>query len=168
MILANYHGEQTFWGLRGEALEVALAFHEKFPPAVFSRGIRTLRTPCRDMAGNVHLNRMWILETYKASKPALAAHAWVMANKHVRAVGDIADGLEFVLRTFTPEELESLSRHMTGDAFDLKPRSVTGAMRDWLAEEAKKRGALFLDREGGLVRYHWQAKRSPMQSTVQR
>lgn len=159
MILANYHGEKTFWGLRGEALEVALAFSAKFPTAVFSRGIRTLRTQCRDMAENVHLNRMWILETYKASKPAMAAHAWVIANKHVRAVGDIADGLEFVLRTFSPEALESLSRHFTGDAFDLRPRSVNREMREWLEDEAEKRGALFLDREGGLIRYHWQAKR---------
>lgn len=159
MILANYHGEQTFWGLRGEALEVATKFAELYPTAVFSRGIRTLRAQCRDMAENVHENRMWILETYKSSKPAMAAHAWVMANKHVRAVGDIADGLEFVLRTFSPEELESLSRHFTGDAFDLRPRSVTKQMRQWLKDEADSRGALFLDREGGLVRYHWQAKR---------
>lgn len=159
MILQNYHGEPTFWGLRGEALEVALEFHELFPDAIFSRGIRTLRAQCRDMAENVSQNSMWISETYRASKPALAAHAWVMANKHVRAVGDIADGLEFVLRTFSPVELESLSRHFTGDAFDLRPRSVTRAAREWLENEAKKRGALFLDREGGLVRYHWQAKR---------
>lgn len=159
MIQTNYDGVPTFWGLRGEALEVALEFHALFPDAIFSRGIRTLRDQCRDMAENVSQNRMWILETYKASKPAIAAHAWVIANKHVRAVGDIADGLEFVLRTFSPLELEALSRHLTGDAFDIRPRSVRRDAREWLDAEADKRGATFLEREGGLVRYHWQAKR---------
>ena len=107
------------------------------------------------MAGNVVLKRNWIKETYADSAARDACQKWVDEHKDKKTKADIATGLKGVLDSLTDAQLAHLSKHLSGDAFDVQP-----VEKD--ADEIKKairglRGlSKFLEEEGGLVRWHSQ------------
>jgi hypothetical protein len=107
------------------------------------------------MAQNVVKNRKWIEQTYRKTKASTECQKWVDANPAKKTTAEIQAGLMSVFDQLTNAELSRLSKHLTGEAFDVQP-----VQQD--AEEIKKtlRGLpglqKFLEREGGLVRWHAQ------------
>lgn len=65
-----------------------------------------------------------------------------------------------MLRGLLPSELAALSLHLSGDAFDAQPDKARPEIAKWLHAEAIARGGKFIENEGGLWRWHWQARRT--------
>jgi hypothetical protein len=135
------------------AKKAAYALKEKHSAVVFTSGRRDKADQARAMASNVVLNRKWIEQTYASSKVSKACQKWVDDNPGKKTQDEIAEGLRGVLDTMTDAELGLLSKHLAGAAFDVQP----------VAEDAEKikttiRALVglkkFLDKEGGLVRWH--------------
>jgi hypothetical protein len=89
------------------------------------------------MASNIvsSNDRNWIKDTYKA---ATALQSWV----------DVLDAM-------SDQDKGKVSKHLSGDAFDVQPQAKDGAT---IKGDIKKLPGLtkFLDREGGLERWHAQ------------
>jgi hypothetical protein len=76
-------------------------------------------------------------------------------HPEAKTVDAITAGLEQVMKSMAPEELMKISRHLTGRAFDVRP--VTKNAAAIKADILKLPGLhKFLDKEGGLVRWHAQ------------
>lgn len=137
------------------AKTAAYELKSKHPAVSFTSGRRDKQEQASAMAGNVVLNRNWIKETYAKSAASEACQKWVNDNKDKTTKDEIAAGLKGVLDNLTDAQLAQLSKHLSGDAFDVQP-----VEKD--AEEIKKtiRGLpgldKFLEKEGGLVRWHAQ------------
>ena len=142
-------------GLRGAAKKGAYALKKAHPAVTFTSGQRDKADQARAMASNVVSNRKWIEETYYPTKVSKACQKWVDDNEDATTQDAIADGLLSVLDGYTADQLAVLSKHMSGDAFDVQPVETD-------AESIKKtiRGLAgldkFLEKEGGLVRWHAQ------------
>lgn len=130
-----------------------------FPDVFFSSGRRTLEQQAYAMADNVVVNRKWIAQTYVASLASAACQACVDANPTEMKVSKIVELLLGVLKAFPEDQLIHLSRHLSGRAFDVDP--VDGAkgenIKAWLHMRAAQVGGKFLEREGGLRRWHFEA-----------
>ena len=141
--------------LSATARTAAYALKKAHPTIHFTSGRRDKADQARAMAGNVVKNRKWIEETYKASPLRTKLQDWVDKNPEKKTKADIGDGLLSVFNDATDEELGKFSKHLSGDAFDVQPVDAD-------ADAIKKtiRGLagldLFLDTEGGLVRWHAQ------------
>jgi len=141
--------------LSDRAKKAAYELKKKYPSVTFTSGRRDKDGQANAMAGNVVLNRKWIKETYVQSAARDACQKWVDDNKDKKTKSEIADGLKGVLDSLTDAQLAHLSKHLSGDAFDVQPV-------DKDAEDIKKAiRALpglskFLEKEGGLVRWHAQ------------
>jgi hypothetical protein len=141
--------------LSAVAKKAAYELKKKFPSVHFTSGRRDKQEQAHAMATNVVLNRQWIKETYVASAARDACQKWVDENKDKKTVSEIAAGLKKVLDGLSDAQLAHLSKHLSGDAFDVQP-----VPKD--AEAIKKaiRGLpgldKFLEKEGGLVRWHAQ------------
>ena len=141
--------------LSDTAREAAYELKKKYPSVSFTSGRRDKLEQSSAMAGNVVLNRNWIKETYASSAARDACQKWVDEHKDKKTKDDIATGIEGVLDGLTDTQLAHLSKHLSGDAFDVQP-----VEKD--ADEIKKtiRGlsglSKFLEEEGGLVRWHAQ------------
>jgi hypothetical protein len=141
--------------LAPNARTAAYALKKAHPTVKFTSGRRAKDDQARAMAGNVVTNRKWIEQTYKKSTLRTNLQDWVDNNKDAKTKAAIQAGLESVLDAATDAELGDFSKHLSGLAFDVQP--VT---KD--ADDIKKtiRGLdnldLFLDTEGGLVRWHAQ------------
>ena len=105
------------------------------------------------MASNVVKNREWITQTYKESDARAACQKWVDDHPAATTQTEIQAGLLSVFAGLTANQLGGLSRHLSGNAFDVQPVDS-----DAVAIKASIRRleglALFLDREGGLERWH--------------
>lgn len=136
------------------AARLLLAGH---PEVVFTSGRRSVAKQAMAMASNVAANRHWIRATYVPTPESEALQAWVDANPHAVGPVEISFGLEGVMADWSDAEKDRLSKHFSGHAFDVLP------MSEGPAAEAVK-GAIralpgltkFLEREGGLVRWHAQ------------
>jgi hypothetical protein len=141
--------------LRGDAKKGAYALKKAHPGVTFTSGKRDKADQASAMAGNVVKNRKWIEETYSPSTVRDACQQWVDDNEEATTKDEIAEGLLSVLNEYTDAQLAVLSKHISGDAFDVQPVETD-------AEEIKKtiRGLpglhRFLEKEGGLVRWHAQ------------
>jgi hypothetical protein len=139
--------------LSAVAQNAAYTLKRLHPHVVFTSGRRSRSDQARAMATNVMHNRQWIAQTYLSTVPSRACQNWV--DHHPTAnLEYTADGLLSVLETFTDNQLISLSRHLSGEAFDVRPvedKRILGSMRT-LPGTGK-----VLDHEGGLIRWHWQA-----------
>jgi hypothetical protein len=141
--------------LSASAKKAAYDLKKKYPNVRFTSGRRDKQEQARAMATNVVLERNWIKETYVQSAARDACQKWVDENKDKKTAETISAGLKRVLDGLTDPELAHLSKHLSGDAFDVQP-----VVKD--AEEIKKtiRGLpgldKFLEKEGGLVRWHAQ------------
>ena len=141
--------------LRGAARAAAYALKRAHPSVKFTSGRRNKADQARAMASNVIHNRNWIEDTYAASTVSKACQKWVDTHPDAKTQADIATGLLSVLDAATDAHLARLSRHLSGDAFDVQPVETD-------AEAIKKtirrlKGLdVFLEKEGGLVRWHAQ------------
>jgi hypothetical protein len=141
--------------LSDPAKKAAYELKKKHSSVVFTSGRRDKASQASAMASNVVANRKWIEQTYVSSAASKACQKWVDDNKDKKTQDEIAAGLKGVLDGLNDAELAQLSKHLSGDAFDVQPV-------DDNAEEIKKTimnlpGATkFLDKEGGLVRWHVQ------------
>jgi hypothetical protein len=141
--------------LASTAKKAAYELKKKHPAISFTSGRRNKDDQARAMAGNVTKNRKWIEQTYSKSTAREKCQKWLDDNPDKITKDDIKTGLASVLEDLTDAELARLSKHLSGDAFDVKPvdadadkikktiRSLTGLTR-------------FLDSEGGLTRWHAQ------------
>lgn len=132
----------------------ALALLAKHPDVVFTSGRRGVAAQAMAMAGNVISNRHWIGQTYKASAEREQLQAWVDAHPEAKSKEAIAAGLAAIMGSWSDAVNKRFSSHFDGRAFDVRP--VSGAAGE--AIKATIRGlpglVKFLDREGGLVRWH--------------
>ena len=137
------------------AKKAAYALKKKHPSVTFTSGRRDKQEQASAMAANVTLNRDWIKETYAKSAAREACQKWVDEHKDKKAKDEIAAGLKQVLDNLTDGQLAHLSKHLSGDAFDVQP-----VANDADNIKAAIRGlpglSKFLEEEGGLVRWHAQ------------
>jgi len=134
--------------LSSTAEKAARQLQKECPHVVFLSGRRTLQDQARAMASNVTHNRNYISETYALSVASSRCQQWVNHHPEAKTVEEIEAGLLTVLTHLTPDQQLSISRHLTGDAFDIAPHSATVAA----IENLKPRK--FLQKEAGLVRWH--------------
>jgi len=134
------------------AKNAATILQNKYPHLRFTSGRRTIFQQAHAMAGNVVLNRKWIGKTYLAGAKL---QQWVDKHPGAKTVDAITAGLEQTMLAMPEAELLKISRHLTGKAFDVKP--VTANAAAIKADILKLPGLQkFLDKEGGLVRWHAQ------------
>lgn len=132
--------------------EAATILKTKHPEVEFTSGRRDIHQQAHAMAGNVVSNRKWIGQTYLAGAKL---QQWVDKHPEAKTVDQITAGLEETMKAMPEDELMKISRHLTGRAFDVRP--VTGNAAAIKADILKLPGLhKFLDKEGGLVRWHAQ------------
>ena len=143
--------------LNETAKNAAYDLKAKHPGIVFTSGRRDKKDQARAMASNVVKNRKWIAQTYKATPISAACQKWVDDNPQSKSADAIEAGLLSVITQFDDSELRKLSKHLSGDAFDVQPVSANAnqiiADMNALADAS---GGKFLSKEGGLVRWHIQ------------
>jgi len=137
------------------ARKAAYALKKAHASVVFTSGRRDKADQARAMAGNVVENRDWIEETYAKTDLRDKCQKWVDDNPEKKTKDEIAAGLESVLDAATDAQLGTLSKHLSGEAFDVQPvendaDAIKKAMR------ALEGLGKFLESEGGLVRWHAQ------------
>ena len=140
--------------LKGKAKTGAYALKKAHPSVTFTSGRREKEDQARAMAGNVVEERDWIKKTYKQSKIRDACQKWVDDNPDKTTKDDIKAGLLSVFNDHTDDEVAKISKHLSGEAFDVQPVETD-------ADAIKKSirdldGCEFLEKEGGLVRWHAQ------------
>lgn len=137
------------------AKKAAYRLKRKHPSVIFTSGRRDKAEQASAMASNVVLNRKWIHQTYARSVASDSCQKWVNENPDKTTKAAIAAGLKEVLDTLSDRELGLLSMHLSGAAFDVKP-----VEKDATAIKKTIRSlpglSLFLEKEGGLVRWHAQ------------
>jgi len=139
------------------ARSAAYALRKAHPAVRLTSGRRSREDQARAMASNVVQNRKWIEQTYAPSPLCTRCQEWVDKNPGKKTEAEIAEGLLSVLNGASDEELGKFSKHLSGKAFDVQPVD-----KDAEAIKTAIRGLpgldKFLDREGGLVRWHAQFK----------
>jgi hypothetical protein len=137
------------------AKKAAYELKKKHPSVHFTSGRRDKQEQAHAMAANVVLNRNWIKETYVPSAARDACQKWVDQHKDETTTDKIAAGLKKVLDGLTDTELARLSKHLSGDAFDVQPVEKDA---DKIKQTIRSLPGLdkFLEKEGGLVRWHAQ------------
>lgn len=144
--------------LCGRARLAAQALARAHPDVMFTSGRRTLEEQATAMARNVVDERGWIAATYKASLVSQRLQAWVDSHPESDSVAELAAGLLATMRQFSEHELIALSKHLTGEAFDVLPiagrhgQLVVQSLRRIVAEF----GGKLLEREGGKIVWHAQ------------
>jgi hypothetical protein len=136
--------------LRPEVARKALKLKQAAPGVVFTSGRRTIAQQAHAMATNVVHQRDWIEQTYLTSPAIRKLQEWVNAHPQARTVDQIAAGLEQVMNSLTEQQQLRISKHLTGRAFDIQPRSAPISAIEALHP------TLFLQREGNLERWHVQ------------
>jgi hypothetical protein len=129
------------------------------PYTVFTSGRRTIEAQAHAVATNlVQAGRKWMLSVYVQSAARDACQQWVDNNPQVGTVDELAAGLTTVLSGFDDEALSHFSKHLGGNAFDVQPVSGTNGLRikATLRQIVTELGGTFLEKEGGLVRWHAQ------------
>lgn len=137
------------------AKKAAYSLKKAHPAVVFTSGRRDKNGQASAMASNVVKNRKWIAETYASTEASKACQKWVDDNPKVTTQTDIAAGLLTVLDSLTDSQLGALSKHLSGEAFDVQPVEKDA---DKIKETIRGLTGLnkFLEKEGGLVRWHAQ------------
>ncbi|QYY33780.1 hypothetical protein K2O51_33585 (plasmid) [Cupriavidus pinatubonensis] len=134
------------------ARSAAYKLKAEFPDIKFTSGRRTLVRQAAAMAENVALKRRWIERTYAPSSLRTQCQDWVDRHPQVTAQEEIAVGLLEVFKHATTEELNHFSKHLSGMAFDIKP--MLNAPHVIATIKALPGLRMFLEKEGGLVRWH--------------
>jgi hypothetical protein len=131
------------------AARILLAKH---PNIEFTSGRRSKFQQAHAMAGNVVKNRKWIGQTYLAGAKL---QRWVDTHPQAKTVDAITAGLAEVIQSMADDECNKISRHLTGRAFDVRPVNQNAAT---IKADIRALPGLhkFLDKEGGLIRWHAQ------------
>ena len=136
------------------AEQAATMLKEKHPNLQFTSGRRTVAQQAHAMASNIVVlkDRQWIQNTYLAGEKL---QNWVDDHAEAQTIDEIAAGLEATMNAMAESEFLKISRHLTGEAFDIKPvtKNAKAIKSDIRALPGLKK---FLDREGGHVRWHAQ------------
>jgi len=126
---------------------------DKYPNIQFNSGRRDSVAQARAMAPNIAQNRQWVAQTYMANPQSQALQAWVDAHP-AAGVAEIQAGLLSIMNGWTDAQKGTLSRHFSGQAFDIQP--VPGpngdAIKAFIQTLPGKRK--FFDKEGGKVIWH--------------
>jgi hypothetical protein len=140
--------------LSTKAKKAAEELLKKYPDIIFTSGRRDLADQARAMAGNVVTKRDWIKKTYMSNDASKACQKWVDDHPDAKTQKEIAEGLLATLKSLGAKAGQ-ISKHLTGDAFDVQPVTKdAAAIKDTIR---KLPGATkFLEKEGGLVRWHVQ------------
>jgi hypothetical protein len=135
------------------AKKAAYELKRQFPDIKFTSGRRSLEGQAHAMASNVVKNRQWIGETYAKSTASTKCQKWVDDHPEAKTQKAITEGLTGVLKSLTDDDLAHLSKHLAGEAFDVQPVTKNAAA---IKKAIRKLPGLgkFLDKEGGLVRWH--------------
>ena len=140
--------------LKGKAKTGAYALKKAHPSVTFTSGRREKEDQARAMAGNLVEERDWIKKTYKQSTIRDACQKWVDDNPDKTTKDDIKAGLLSVFNDHTDDEVAKISKHLSGEAFDVQPvETDADAIKKSIRELD---GCEFLEKEGGLVRWHAQ------------
>jgi hypothetical protein len=141
--------------LAATARTAAYLLKKTHPSIRFTSGRRSKEDQARAMAGNVVKNRKWIEETYRKTDISAKCQKWVDDNPDKATRAEVQEGLLSVFNSVTSAELGQMSRHLSGDAFDVQPVEDNA---DAIKQTIKGLPGLqlFLDKEGGLVRWHAQ------------
>jgi len=142
--------------LRATAKAAAYDLKAAHPDTVFTSGRRTPQDQARAMSQNVVINRQWIAQTYRNGVAIRALQFWIDTHPQARTALELEAGLYEVMMQLTPSKLASISKHLSGDAFDVKPVPDPAGAK--VVTTIRSLGGLqkFLEREGGLVRWHAQ------------
>ena len=139
--------------LEPKARAGAYALKKQFPSVQFTSGRRDTAEQAHAMAGNVVKERSWIGKTYKTSALRDACQKWVDDHPEKVTRDEIGEGILSVFNDAPVADVQKFSKHFTGEAFDVQPVEID-------AEAIKKAireldGCTnFLEKEGGLVRWH--------------
>jgi hypothetical protein len=141
--------------LAATAKMAAYALKRAHPSVIFTSGRRNKRDQARAMSENVVLNRKWIEQTYAKTLASDNCQKWVDDNPDKTTQQEIEAGLARVIDALPDAELARLSKHLSGEAFDVQPVSedaeqIKATIRSLLGLK------VFLDMEGGLIRWHAQ------------
>jgi len=141
--------------LKGNAKKGAYALKKAHPSVSFTSGFREKEEQASAMAKNVVEKRSWIGGTYYPTKVSAACQKWVDDNPDKKTQDEIAEGLLSVLNGFTEAQLAGLSKHLSGEAFDVQPVDTDA---DAIKKTIRGLDKLhrFLETEDGLVRWHAQ------------
>ena len=140
------------------AREGAERLQAECPWVVFTSGRRDLEEQAHAMAANVMLNRRWVEQTYLHGQPL---QRWIDAHPEADSPGRLAEGLYTVLLALPDADIAKVSRHFTGDAFDVRPMVHEGKSTlygEKILDVMRSLPGLdkVLLKEGGLVRWHAQ------------
>jgi hypothetical protein len=143
-------------GLAATARRAAYALKALHPDVVFTSGRRDKSSQAAAMASNVVINRSWIRQTYVDTPASRACQKWVDEHPDAATREALHVGLLSVLEDLADADLGRLSRHLSGEAFDVRP--VPGEIGDAIKADIRSLDGLtrFLEKEGGLVRWHAQ------------
>lgn len=137
------------------AKKAAYVLKKAYPTIVFTSGRRDKADQARAMAGNVVANRKWIQQTYADTKASRECQKWVDDHPAAKTKEEITAGILGVLNGLSDAEVGRLSKHLAGEAFDVQP--VVQNAEDIKATIRKLPGVTkFLEKEGGLIRWHAQ------------
>lgn len=141
--------------LSPKALAGAQALLAAHPGAMLTSGRRGVTAQARAMASNIVHNRQWIAQTYVPTPESHSLQAWIDAHPSATEQDSIAVGLAGIMAGWTDEQKAKVSKHFSGDAFDVQP--ISGPEGDAIKAFLHALPGKFLEKEGGLVRWHWQA-----------
>jgi hypothetical protein len=146
--------------LKPKAKAAAYAIKKKFPAVSFTSGKRDeVDEQASAMASNVVSNRNWITETYADKALSAKLQKWLDDNPKATTKAAITKGLADTMSTWTEEEKGRLSAHFTGEAFDIQPQADKAEeIKAEANNQATTRGGKFLEKEGGLIRWHVQIR----------
>lgn len=138
------------------AEDAAILLAVKHPAVRFTSGRRGVIDQARAMSQNVVKNRQWIAKTYTPTAESQRLQLWVSRNPQADTAGEIQAGLAAIMAGWTDAEKGNLSKHFSGEAFDVQP--ISGPAGTAIKASIRKLPGLakFLEKEGGLVRWHAQ------------
>lgn len=133
------------------ALLLALAH----PSVKFTSGRRGYVDQARAMASNVVKNRRWISQTYMLTAESQRLQLVVNALSAHATQAEIQQALANQMASWSDAQKAKLSKHFSGEAFDVQPVTKDAAAIK-ATIRALPRLQKFLEKEGGLVRWHAQ------------
>jgi len=139
-------------GLVDYAADAARALLAQHPEVAFTSGRRNAKEQADAMAGNVVKNRRWIEQTYLQSAERDSLQTWVNTHPQVTTSASISSGLFAIINAWTDDQKRTLSRHFSGQAFDVQPVANGDDIKRTIKDLPNLRK--FLETEGGLTIWH--------------
>ncbi len=135
------------------ARDAAAILKSQHPEIIFTSGRRNVKRQAAAMASNVAVKRRYIEQTYASGPESQVLQKWVDDHPEAVTPADISSGLEGIMSIWTDAQKSRLSKHFSGQAFDVFPvTSNAEAVKSTIRSLPNLR--LFLDSEGGLTIWH--------------